>query len=236
MKRAFTLIELLVVVAIIGILASLLLPSLQAAREKTKTAVCLNQQKQLGTSFIMYADSNDENFIDRVLGGENTFWMARLYPYHESEEVIQCPSVQHPVRSGWYWGDKDSAWGGDSAWMKYYGINTRASIGINSFLYSTESDVNGDYFYKYGDIAEPANTPIFSDSVWVDQWPRSGNPNPTDLNGGNNSNLHRVFMDRHYKKKTNFVAVDNSARTISIGNLLYLDWNKNSTHRSVPVP
>ena len=236
MRRKFTLIELLVVVAIIGILASMLMPSLAAARGKAKTSVCLGQLKQLGTSFIMYADSNDENFIDRILGGPDSFWMARLYDFHESEKIIQCTSVQHSIKSGWYWGGKDSPWGCDSGWMVYNGINARGSVGINSFLYSTENDTNDEYFYSYAEIEETGNTPIFSDSVWVDHWPRSGNGNPTDLNGGNDSSLHRVFMDRHYGKKTNHVFVDNSARTRSIGTLLQLDWHKDMTHRAVPVP
>ena len=236
MKKAFTLIELLVVVAIIGILASILMPSLAAAREKAKTSVCLGQLKQLGTSFIMYADSNDENFIDRDLDNPDNFWMARLYPFHESEEIIQCPSVQHPVQSGWYWGDKDYGWGGDSGWMTYNGIDARGSVGINGFLYSSETDAGDIYYYRYTDIEDTGNTPIFSDSVWVDQWPRSGNANPTDLVGGNDSSLHRVFMDRHYGKKTNHVFVDNSARTRRIGSLLELDWHRDFSHRSVPVP
>lgn len=54
--RGFTLIEMLVVVAVIGILSSLLLPALGAAREKAKEILCLNNQKQLGTAFVMYAD------------------------------------------------------------------------------------------------------------------------------------------------------------------------------------
>ena len=59
--RKFTLIELLVVVAIIGILASLLLPSLSKAREKAYIAVCLNNLKQFSVGFNAYsADDNGE--------------------------------------------------------------------------------------------------------------------------------------------------------------------------------
>ena len=57
--KPFTLIELLVVVAIIGILSSLLLPSLGKARDKGKAAVCKNNQKQLAIAFSMYMDDND---------------------------------------------------------------------------------------------------------------------------------------------------------------------------------
>ena len=57
--KKFTLIELLVVVAIIGILASLLLPTLGKARKKAKAVSCLSNQKQLGIAFVMYAGNND---------------------------------------------------------------------------------------------------------------------------------------------------------------------------------
>jgi prepilin-type N-terminal cleavage/methylation domain-containing protein len=61
-KQKFTLIELLVVIAIIGILASLLIPSLSSAREKAKMSSCKSQQKQIGTMLYMYADDNDSSY------------------------------------------------------------------------------------------------------------------------------------------------------------------------------
>lgn len=58
-NKKFTLIELLVVVAIIGILASLLLPSLARAREQSRRAVCKSNQKQYYIVGSLYADDND---------------------------------------------------------------------------------------------------------------------------------------------------------------------------------
>ena len=59
MKKAFTLIELLVVIAIIGILVTLLLPSLAKARETTKRAVCKSNLAQVGRATFAYAKNNN---------------------------------------------------------------------------------------------------------------------------------------------------------------------------------
>ena len=67
MKQKFTLIEVLVVVAIIGILASLLLPSLSKSRYKARLAVCTENMRQNSLALYNYADDNDQYWPQRTM-------------------------------------------------------------------------------------------------------------------------------------------------------------------------
>lgn len=60
MNKKFTLIEVLVVVAIIGIIASMLLPALGNARKTSQRVLCINNLKQNSSMLFMYTDDNDQ--------------------------------------------------------------------------------------------------------------------------------------------------------------------------------
>ncbi|NQZ59317.1 MAG: type II secretion system protein [Lentisphaeraceae bacterium] len=68
MKQRFTLIELLVVIAIIGILVSMILPSLAKAKKKAQASVCLSQWKQINTAMVVFNNANNGKYTPAATG------------------------------------------------------------------------------------------------------------------------------------------------------------------------
>ncbi len=106
-KKSFTLIELLVVIAIIAILASMLLPALNQARERAKATKCSGNQKQLGTATAIYTQDYDDWLIARGALYPFMGWRMELSPYVCAGTVtdlfdiklrtgaFECPSFQN---------------------------------------------------------------------------------------------------------------------------------------------
>ena len=103
LQKHFTLIELLVVIAIIAILAAILLPALNSARERGRSASCISNMRQLGQAFQGYVD-NTEYFIPYMNVGPSKrrptsthYWTGYFYDHGILPlNLFVCPSF-HPT-------------------------------------------------------------------------------------------------------------------------------------------
>ena len=207
MRRGFTLIELLVVIAIIAILAAILFPVFDKAREKARTASCQSNLKQLATAFLMYAQDYDEMTCCISLAWPDTHttytmnpmgqcasalfnyhsslgwwysWPFMIYPYVKSEQLFRCPSSTYNCY-------------GVSYGMAQLGCN---GTGARTDLFGAPK--------LLADFTKPAQTFMFTDKQ------QGGGPQyvMSDSSGGpgyyacafrHNDGLNCAFVDGHVK-------------------------------------
>ena len=180
-KGNFTLIELLVVIAIIAILAAILLPALQSARERSKGTTCINNQKQLAITAQMYVDDHRgtwamPNATTMDTGNNRGCYLwhlarAKMIPMALDSLVppdnLRCPSI--PFKES----RKDvvqayaTSYNKNSATDKAYGLQTRAAyaaIGCRQVVPGVSSPASVARFSK--DIS-PSERLWFTDGVSI---------------------------------------------------------------------
>ena len=167
---SFTLIELLVVIAIIAILAAILLPALQSARERGKSSNCANNIKQLNTALAYYMPENDDYVViaEQYRSGYFNWSAAFVASKYIANSVLRCPSALN-----WQY-DNDILIAkptptGTSTSLRYvhYGINAGiASDYINTT--ATSNVARTVPTMKAGKAVRPGRTLAFADSVCKD--------------------------------------------------------------------
>jgi len=228
-KQNFTLIELLVVIAIIAILASLLLPTLGAARDRAKSISCLSNVKQIGGMQSMYANDFNDILPAAYMGGGTTdgIWSYVVTSLNYGSNLVRgksgvfsCPCVTNldPIPT-------DTT----GAWIKYYsyGIPTRA-LEQKANIQSPFAGLDGDRcdfrklskVNRYDILATDSARRVSNYQYYYfrcrDNFPSEG------AVPGNAS--YKVVKLRHPKRTANAVMSDGHAESIN------LDYRLNSNY------
>ncbi|OQA83822.1 MAG: hypothetical protein BWY31_02761 [Lentisphaerae bacterium ADurb.Bin242] len=154
LHQYFTIIELLIVVAIIAILAALLLPALNRARESARKVLCVGNMKQVALANMMYVDDYKERSATTI----SSHWRVnffRNYMYRNIKIWI-CPSMPRDDTNLIYVKD-------DAPYRADYACNITSSQ--EAYTGHADGDTY-DYFFhyrKWGSLEQPSGTSVFGD-------------------------------------------------------------------------
>lgn len=219
MEKFFTLIELLVVIAIIAILAALLLPSLNSARERSKSSNCLSNLKQLGTACVTYSVDYDgwaPSPFNRNGGNSKRYpyiWVNALY-YNKYISAKACDLsrfaditkvAEEDRKETGILGCPSAKW--DEALLKGWcsGASSFANgdYGVNDCIEKEDSGSLWNDGYKLANCTNPSQRMLLMDAnnyvVTTNKYP--------DVSG-------YTVVYRH-RNKANLSAADGSIHTIS---------------------
>jgi prepilin-type N-terminal cleavage/methylation domain-containing protein/prepilin-type processing-associated H-X9-DG protein len=174
-KDAFTLIELLIVVAIISLLAAILFPVFNRARENARRTACQSNLRQMGLATLQYCQDYDD-----VLPGESTsdqpvpltgnrvqLWMDLIYPYIKNQQVFMCPNdlgqAPNGLPSVYRYATNRTVAPENGYGYGSYGIN-RAYSNQRSYAHPPAAD------YRYGPT-KLSRLPVPAATIWItDSW------------------------------------------------------------------